>query len=97
MSQSVWADVLSDASHVSVLFDDAFDTSWSESSEISGSVGGLLIFAIVEEKCRERIAASTEVFVDAIGGGFGDENWTVLLAFSADHEFAAFEVDGITI
>lgn len=95
--QSVWADMLSNAGHAGVFFDDAFDASWSESSEIAGSVGGLLIFAVVEKKCREGIAASAEVFVDAIGGGFGDEDWTVLLAFSADHEFAAFEVDGITI
>jgi len=93
----VRADVLSDASHASVFFDDAFDASWSESSEIAGSVGGLLIFAVVEEKRREGIAASAEVFVDAVGGGFGNENWTVLLTFSADHEFTTFEVDGITI
>ena len=47
MAQSVWADMLGDAGHASVFFDDALDAARSETAEIAGSVDGLLVFAVI--------------------------------------------------
>ena len=47
MTQGVWADVLSDASHAGVFFDDALDAARGEAAEIARSVYGLLVFAVI--------------------------------------------------
>ena len=47
MAQGVWADVLSDAGHAGVFFDDAFNAAWSETAEVAGSVDGLLVLAVI--------------------------------------------------
>ena len=47
MAQGVWADVLSDAGHAGVFFDDALDAAWSETAEIARGVDKLLVLAVV--------------------------------------------------
>ena len=47
MTQSVRADVLSDAGHAGVFFDDTLDAAWGEAAEIARGVDGLLVFTIV--------------------------------------------------
>lgn len=47
MAQSVRADMLGDAGHAGIFFDDAFDAARGEAAEVAGSVYGLLVFAVV--------------------------------------------------
>ena len=47
MTQSVRADVLSDAGHAGVFFDDALDAARGEAAEVAGGVYGLLVFTVV--------------------------------------------------
>ena len=56
-----------------------------------------MVFAVVEEEGGEGIGASVEVILDAFGGGFGNENGAVFLAFAADDKLAAFEVDTVAV
>ena len=56
-----------------------------------------MVFAVVEEEGGEGIGASVEVILDAFGGGFGDENGAVFLAFATDDKFATVEVDAVAV
>ena len=89
--------MLGDAGHFGVFLDDALDGAGGKTAIIAGGVDGLEVAAIVEKKRVEGISASREVVADAVGGGFGDENGSVFVAFTADDELAAVEVDGIAI
>ena len=97
MPEGVWADVLSDAGHAGIFFDDAFDRARGEAAVIAGSVDGASVFTIVQEEGWKGIAAGAKVFGDAVGGGFGNEDWTVLAAFTTDDELAALEINRITV
>lgn len=56
-----------------------------------------MVFTVVEKEGGEGIGASVEIILDAFGGGFGDENRAVFLAFAADDKLAAVEVDAIAV
>lgn len=89
MAKSMRRDVLGNAGCVGVFLDDAFDRARSEAAEITRSIDGLEIFAIIKEKGDKRVGADGEVIADPVGGGFGDENRAVFAAFAADDKFAA--------
>lgn len=97
VAEGVGGDVLCDASFAGVFLDDTFDGAGSEAAEVAGSVEFALVFAVVEEKRGEGISAGIEVILDALGGGFGDENGAVFLTFAADDELAAVEVDTVAV
>ena len=90
MPERVWTDMLGDAGHASIFFDDAFDRASGEAAMITRSVDGAGILTIVQKESRKRITACAEVFGDAVGGGFGNKDWTVFAAFTTNHEFASF-------
>ena len=97
MAQGVGGDVFGDAGEFGVFLDDALDGARGEAAEIAGGVDGLLVFAVVEEERGEGIGAGAEIIAEAVGGGFGDENWAVFATFAADDELTAVEVDGVAI
>ena len=97
VTEGVGGDVFGDASHAGVFLDDALDGTGGKAAIIAGSVGGGEIFAIIEEKRGEGIGAGVEVILDALGGGFGNEDWAVFAALAADDELAAVEVDGVAV
>ena len=97
MTKGVRGDVFSDSRSAGVFFYDALDRARSESAVVSGVVDGVEISGIVEKEGRKRIFANSKIFADAIGGGFGNEDWAIFLAFATHDKFAAFEVDRIAI
>ncbi len=86
-----------DAGEFGIFLDDTFDGAGGEATKIARDVGRSLIFAVVEEEGNERIGAGGEIILDAVGGGFGDEDGAVFVAFATDHELATFKVDRITV
>lgn len=97
MTEGMGSDMLSDTGEASVFFNDAFDGTGSEATEIARSIGGLPVFAVIEKKGRERIRAGGEIIVDAIGGGRINKNHAIFLAFATNDKLATSEIDGITI
>lgn len=97
VAEGVRRDVLRDAGLAGVFLDDALDGARSEAAEITGGVELALVFAVVEEEGGEGIGAGVEIILDAFGGGLGDKDGAVFLAFAADDEFATFEIDTITV
>lgn len=97
VAEGVGGDVFRDASFAGVFLDDALDGARSEAAKITGGVEFALVFAVVEKEGGEGVGAGVEVILDAFGGGFGDENGAVFLAFATDDKFATFEVDTITV
>lgn len=89
--------MLGNAGCTSIFFDDAFNRARGETAIVAGGIDRLKMAAIVEEEGSKRIGAGVEVVLDPVGGGFGDENWAVFAAFTTDNEFAAIEIDGITV
>ncbi len=89
--------MLGNAGEAGVFLDDAFDRTSGETAEVARGIDGVEIFAVIKEKWSERIGASIEIFLDAVGGGFGNKDRTILAAFTTNHEFTAFEIDRITI
>ena len=85
--------MLRNASEFGVFLDNTFNRTGGEAAKIAGDVGRSLVFAIVKEKWDKGISAGGEIFADAIGGGFGNENWSVFVAFTTNHKFATFEID----
>lgn len=89
--------MFSDAGHAGVFLDDTFNRARSETAIVAGGIDRLKVAAIVKEEGGKGIGAGVEVVLDPVGGGFGDENWAVFAAFTTDNEFAAIEIDGITV
>lgn len=97
MAESVRGDMLGDAGKLGISLDDALDGAGSETPIIAGGVDGLEIFTVIKEEGSEGIGAGVEIVTDAFGGGFGDEDRTVLVAFATDNKFATLEINRITI
>ena len=97
MAESVGTDMLGDAGEPGVFLDDAFDGTWGEAAVVAGSVNGLLVFAVVEKKGGKGILAGVEILANAVGGGFGDEDWAIFATFTTNHEFTTIEVNAVTV
>ena len=97
VAESVRSDVFGDAGGASVFVDNALDGTSGEAAEVAGSVDGVEVVRVVEEESREGIVAGGEVVARGVGGGDGDKNRAVFLAFAADEELTAVEVDRIAI
>lgn len=97
VAEGVWGNVLGDAGHFGVFLDDALNRASGEPAVITGGINGLEIFAVIKKKGIEGINADGKIITDAVGGGFGDEDRAVFVAFATDDKLAAFEVDGIAI
>lgn len=97
VAESVGGDMLGDAGFPCVFFDETLDGASGETAVIAGSVGSAIVAAVAKEERGECVGAGGEVFADAIGGGFGNENGAVFAAFTTDHEFATIEIDKIAV
>ena len=93
MAKSVRSNVFSNSGSAGVFFYNALDGAGGEAAIISGSVGRREIMRVVKEEGRKGVGTSGEIFFDAVGGGLGNEDGTVFLAFAADDKFATLEVD----
>lgn len=56
-----------------------------------------MVLAVVKEERSEGIGASVEISLDAVGGGFRNEDGAIFLPFSADDKFATVEVDAVAV
>lgn len=90
-------DVFSDAGEFGVLFDDAFDRASSDTAIIARSVEIILVATVVEKERRESVVANGKIIFDPLSGGFTDENGAVLATLATNYEFAATEIDRITV
>ena len=97
MTESVGRDVLSDAGGTGVFLDDALNRTSGEAAEVARGVGVALTATVAQEERGEAVAAGVQISLDVVGGGLGNEDGTVLASLAADHKFAAFKVDGVTI
>ena len=97
VAEGMRGNMFSDSGGASVFFDNTLDGAGGEAAEIAGGVDSVLISGVVEEEGGEGVGSGGEIFGDAVGGSFGDENGAVFLALTTDDKFATLEVDRIAI
>ena len=97
MTESVGRDVLRDAGGTGVFLDDALNGAGGEAAEVARGVGVALVSTVAQEERGEAVAAGVQIGLDVVGGGLGNEDGAVFTSLAADHEFAAFKVDGVTV
>lgn len=73
------------------------DGAGGEAAEVAGSVDGVAVTGVVKKESGEGISSGGEIFADAVGGGFGDENRAVFLTLAPDDKFATVEIDRVAI
>ena len=97
VAEGVGGDVFGDAGEFGVFFYEALDGAGGEAAVVAGGVGGAGVSGVVEEEGGELVGAALQIFGGTGCGCFTDKNGAVFLAFAADDEFAAVEVDAVAV
>ena len=96
MTHRVGRYVFGDPRQACVFADHPLNAAGAEASVIATCASNV-VAAIAEEKRWEVVEASSQVFVDAFGGRFGNKHGTVFLAFPAYHKLAAGRVHMVAV